>query len=89
MLKLVVPTFVSVTVLAALVLPTVTDPKLKLVGERFAFVPIPLRLTFCGLPPPSSLMLTLADRVPRAVGLNFTVIVQLAPAAMLVPQVLF
>src|SRR5260221_83812 len=42
----------------------------------------------CGLPPPSSLMLTPAFRVPVALGLNVTVIVQLALAAMLVPQVL-
>lgn len=43
---------------------------------------------FCGLPPPSSAMLTAAERVPIAEGLNLTVIVHPAPAAMLVPQVL-
>lgn len=38
----VVPTLVNVTTLAAVVVPTVTEPKLKLVGESFAVVPIPL-----------------------------------------------
>ena len=49
---------------------------------------MPVRATFCGLPPPSSLRLTAAFRVPVAVGLKVTEIVQLAPAAILVPQVL-
>jgi len=31
-------------------------------------------------------IVTIADRVPAAVGVNVTVIVQLAPAATLVPQ---
>jgi hypothetical protein len=50
---------------------------------------VPVNFTFCGLPPPSSLMLSAAFREPVAVGLNVTVIVQLALAAMLVPQVSF
>ena len=52
------------------------------------YVPVPVSVTFCGLPPPSSLILTTAVRVPWAVGLKVTVIVQFAPPGMLVPQVL-
>ena len=40
--KLVVPTLVSVTVFAGLVVPMTTVPKFKLVGNSFAVVPIPL-----------------------------------------------
>src|SRR5207245_10959174 len=87
MLKLVVPTLVSVAVFAALVVPMATVPKFKLVGESFAVVPIPLRVTFCGLPAALSVTLSAALRVPLAVGLKVTLIVQLAPAANELPQV--
>ena len=87
MLKLVVPTFVNVTVLAPLVVPIATVPKFKLAGESFAVVPIPLRLTFCGLPAALSPTLSAALRVPDPVGLNVTVMLQLAPAANELPQV--
>ena len=85
--RVVVPTFVNVTVLVPLVAPIATVPKLKLVGESFAVVPIPLRLTFCRLPAALSLALSTAVRVPDAVGLNVTLIAQLAPAASELPQV--
>jgi hypothetical protein len=90
MLKAVVPTLVRVTVFVGLVVPIVaiaTTPKLKLVGESFAVVPIPLSVTFCGLPAALSLMLSAAVRVPDAVGLNVTVMLQFAPAANELPQV--
>ena len=57
-------------------------------SNRYSYVPVPDRLTCCGLPPPSSVNLTTAFRVPVAVGLKVTVIVQFAWAAMLEPQVL-
>ena len=85
--SVVVPTLVSVTVFAALIIPMATVPKLKLVGESFAVVPTPLSVTFCGLPAALSVMLNAAVRVPDAVGLNLTLILQLAPAANEVPQV--
>ena len=44
-------------------------------------MPVPLRATDCGLPAALSLMDPLALRVPMAVGLKVTVIVQEAPAA--------
>jgi hypothetical protein len=53
----------------------------------FFYVPVPAKLTFCGLPPPLSVTETAADRVPAAVGLNVTLIKQLAPEATLFPQV--
>ena len=85
--NVVVPTFVNVTVLAELVVPTFTEPKVKLVGESFAVVPVPLSDTCCGLPAALSVTLRAALRVPLAVGLKVTLIVQLAPAASELPQV--
>jgi hypothetical protein len=87
MLKVVVPTFVKVTVCDGLVSPITTEPKLKVGGESFAVVPTPLSATFCGLPVALSLMLRAAVRVPEAAGLNVTLMLQLAPSANEVPQV--
>jgi len=56
-------------------------------GESFAVVPMPLSVTFCGLPLALSVMLSAAVRVPDAVGLKVTLTVQLAPAANELPQV--
>jgi len=67
------------------------------VGERLAravvpvpavCVPVPERLTVCGLPLALSVMLSEAVRLPLAEGVNFTLIVQLAPAATELPHVL-
>ena len=65
-------------------------PKARLVAERLtrAAVPVPERLAVCGLPLALSVMLTEAVRLPLAAGLNVTLIVQLAPAATELPQVL-
>jgi hypothetical protein len=87
MLKVVLPTFVSVTFCGGLVLRTMTGPKLKLVGESFAIVPTPLTVTCCGLPLASSLMLNAAVSVPGDVGLKVTLMLQLAPAANEAPHV--
>ena len=66
-------------------------------GERLAravvpvpavCVPVPERLTVCGLPLALSVMLSEAVRLPLAEGVNFTLIVQLAPAATELPHVL-
>src|SRR5437763_1975739 len=92
--KVAVPVFFSVTTCAALAVPTVWLPKLKEVGERLTAgvpvpddTPLPLRLTFCGLPVALSLTVTVPVRVPVVVGLKFTLIVQLVRAASDVPQV--
>ncbi len=49
-------------------------------------VPAPERATVCGLPVALSVIVTIADRAPTAVGVKVTMIVQFAPAATLVPQ---
>ena len=61
-------------------------PKLRLLGLRLtagagAPVPLPLTVTDCGLPPALSVMLTVALRVPIAVGVKLTLMVQVLPAA--------
>ena len=48
--------------------------------------PVPLSATACGLPGALSEMLMLPLRVPPAVGLKVTLIVQLAPSLTLLPQ---
>jgi hypothetical protein len=65
-------------------------PKERLVAERLATgpLPVPVRLTLCGLPLALSVMLTEALRVPEAEGLKVTLIVQLAAAATELPHVL-
>jgi len=50
--------------------------------------PVPVRLTVCGLPLALSVTVSAPVRVPVAVGVNVTLIVQLAPAATLDPQLL-
>ena len=77
------PEFVSVTFWAALVVPTSWLPKVRLPGFRVtpATVPVPLSATVCGAPGALSAMLTLAVRLPAAVGAKVTEIVQLAPTA--------
>jgi hypothetical protein len=49
-------------------------------------VPVPERLTDCGLPAASSVIVTAADRDPVAAGLKVTLIVQLALTATELPQ---
>ena len=51
-------------------------------------VAVPVSAAFCGEPLASSAALTAAVNVPATVGLNVTVIMQLAPAAKPEPHVL-
>ena len=90
LLKAALPVLLRVTVCTVLVLPTAWLPKARLVGERLttAAVPVPERLTLCGLPRALSVMLSEAVRLPLAEGVNVTLIVQWAPAASDLPQVL-
>src|SRR3954447_18671093 len=78
-----VPLFVTVTVWAALVVPTVWPPKVRFVGAGVTAgcVPVPLRPAVCGLPVALSVTFTLALRLPVADGVKVTEIVQLPPAA--------
>ena len=48
--------------------------------------PVPVRLAVRGLPVALSVMVTVALRVPAAVGLKVTLIVQLPPTPRLEPQ---
>ncbi len=82
----VVPTFFRVTALA-LVAPTFTEPKLRLVGVSSAVVPIPLSGTCCGLPAALSVTVRFALRAPVVDGLNVRLTVQLAAAARELVQV--
>ena len=60
----------------------------RLVGEAETLVPVPLRLTDCGLPLALSVMVSVPVTGPPAVGVKVTLIVQFDPAATLVPQLL-
>src|SRR5260370_28849996 len=48
-------------------------------------LPVPVRVTECGLPLALSVTVTLAVRVPIAIGENVTAILQLKPAASVAP----
>ena len=71
-------------------MPTTCAGKVKEVAERLATgpLPVPVRLTVCVAGLALSAMVTAPVRVPVAVGLKVTLMVQLAFAATLEPQVL-
>ena len=50
-------------------------------------MPVPVRVTTCGLPGAASEIVTAALRLPTATGSKLTVIVQVPPAATDVPHV--
>ena len=69
-------------------------PKLKEVGERLTAgagvpdeTPLPVRLTFCGLPVALSVTVTVPVSAPVVAGLKTTLNVQLAPAASVLMHV--
>jgi hypothetical protein len=71
--------------------PTSRLLKTKLPGKRViagALMPMPLRGTVCGLPTALSTIMMAPMRVPVAVGVNVTRMLQLARAARLAPQLL-
>lgn len=82
--------FVKVVCWAEPVLPRDWVPKLRLVGEKVAEggSPVPLRFMVAGVAEALSVMVSVAVRVPVAVGLKVTKIVQLEPAEIEVPHVL-
>ncbi len=73
MVRLVLPRFVTVTVLALPDRPTVITPKFRDDGETVTAVPIPVTGTTCGPPGALSLILIDAVRVPAALGVKVTV----------------
>jgi hypothetical protein len=84
------PVLVTVTVCAALVVPTFWLVKVRLEEERLkpGPVPVPVRLTVWGLPAALSITLTEAVKLPTAAGVNVTLMVQLPLAATELPHVL-
>jgi hypothetical protein len=82
MVRAEVPVLVSVAVITELVVPTVCSPNFNGLGDRLTVpvveeAPVPLRLTVCVV----AVDVNDAVRVPVAVGLKVTLIVQLLFAA--------
>ena len=90
MLKAALPLLVRVTVCAALVVLSTWAANVRLAGARLTVgpTPVPVRVTVCGLPGALSVRVTAPLRGPGTVGVNVTLIVQVASAATLDPQVL-
>jgi hypothetical protein len=85
------PLFVSVTLFAALVVSTDCDVKVSEVGDNVtagAPIPVPLSVITCGLPTTSSVTLIFPASVPVTEGVKVTLMVQAAPGATELPQVL-
>jgi hypothetical protein len=83
------PPLVSVIVFGGLVVLTFWSANDKVEGLKATWatpVPVPLRAAVWGEPAASSVTVSEADRDPAACGENVMEIVQLAPAATLVPQ---
>ncbi len=80
--------FVTVTALAALVVPTLVDENVRVLVETVIAYPVPDSVTLCGEVGSASLMVSVALRDAATCGVNVTVMVQLDPPAMDVPQVL-
>jgi len=85
MFRFALPVFVSVALIAALVVPTFWFPNEMVVGLSVtagagALTPVPVSGTVCGLPVASSATLTLALSAPSAVGANCTPTAQFEPA---------
>ena len=60
---------------------------LSVIDNVEAAAPVPVRATFCGEPVALSATSRVAVKVPVAAGLKLTEMVQVAPAASVVPQV--
>ena len=85
------PVFVTVTVCAALFVPTVWLLNVNDAGltptTGVTPTPVPARFTTSGLLASLSVIVTAAALVPVAVGVNVALIVQFPPAASELPQV--
>src|ERR1700689_3210438 len=92
MLNAALPVLARVTVWLTLVVPMGAAAKVRAAGVRETTpakaTPVPASATVCGLPATLSRMDTVPERVPVAVGVNFTLIVQFDPAARLAGQLL-
>jgi hypothetical protein len=80
--RLPLPELVRVTVWELLVVPTGSDGKVGAADKlTVGPVPVPLKLTVCGLPLALSVRVRLPEREPLAAGVKVTLITQLLPAA--------
>src|ERR1700694_2725179 len=80
----VVPVLFTVTTFEADVVPTFWETKVNAAGDTFidGTAPVPFSVKL-----PTPVAVKVAVRAPAAAGVNVTLIVQLAPAATLPPQV--
>lgn len=90
--RVVPPVFVRVTACDALVEFWTTEPKLRLVGFNpatggLAEIPVPLRVTTCGVFGALSVIVSVPGIEPVPVGENVTLIVQLELPFKIAPQV--
>jgi hypothetical protein len=81
----------AATVTVAVKEPDCPAVRLRLVGERTGaeramLTPVPLTGTICGLPMALSITSIVAVREPVVLGVNVTLMLQLAPPATLFPQ---
>src|SRR6476661_8848573 len=85
-----VPVFFRTVVFAALATPTAWAPKSMLAGVGVSagagVAPVPDSATACGEPAASSVTVTLALRLPAALGVKTTDIVHVASAASVAGQ---
>lgn len=91
MVKALEPVLLNVTVCGALVVPKDWLEKVRLVTDKLTTGtgrPSPASKTVCGLFAALSVMVTVPYRLPSAVGVKVTDIVQAIPGATLDPQVL-
>ena len=77
---------VAVNVCGAEVVPTGTEPKLRLEAERVSEEVVPVRFMDWGLPGALSVNRILAVPTPVVVGVNVTVTVHCAPGASVLGQ---
>jgi hypothetical protein len=81
--------FVIVTVFAVAVELTASLPKAKLAGEKVTgATPVPVKATICGEFDAVSLTVITPGMLPVVEGVNVTLIVHVAPALRLLPQLL-
>jgi hypothetical protein len=84
------PVFVTVNVWGRPEVPTYWGGKAMLVGDNptLAPIPIPFRVTLCGLSGALSMTFNEATKLPTAVGVNVTAMPQLPFTGMDAPQLL-
>lgn len=79
---------VSVMTCDVLVVPTVCEANVRLVGDREAIVPTPVKATVCDPPGTLSTTVSVAGRLLMPLGVKVTLMVQLAPPESADPQLL-